>query len=272
VGCGFHSDINSCKPFIEVPNNYYCAPFFMLLSFALLLFSNVVLTRTVPACGAIASDGSVYDLELLKSAGVISQIDNQNLWTYTISICQNIIKCDICPGAGYCQSGTLGGKPYVYCIGLLGSIRGLDGGAGVELIYTEPTGGRIGTVKIGCDRNGPLVSNKRAISPQKVTDYQFLFNSSTACINCSSTTTCRPCAAAGCNWCLDNSSCASLTPCRNFISNPTFCPNPCGKYNSCDTCTRGECAWCIGKNNCVDVTAIADCTNGAVRDPTFCGV
>jgi len=153
------------------------------LSFILsLIFVAVVVVNGQVPTTFVSSDGYVYDLSSLISQNPISQIDDQNLWTYRIAICQNNIACDVCTGAGYCQSGVLGGKNYVYCIGMIDKgLSGIAGGKGVKLVYTESTGGRIGTVTINCVPGGALVANKKVISPQKVTDYEFIFDSSAAC-------------------------------------------------------------------------------------------
>jgi len=125
----------------------------------------------------------MYDLTSLMAQGPITQIDAANLWTYTIVICQNNINCDKCLKAGYCQTGTLGGKLYTYCVGSIeeGEMTGIPDGKGAILEYDEPLhGGRIGKVIINCVP-GALVANKVAISPAKVTDYTFTFDSSAGC-------------------------------------------------------------------------------------------
>jgi len=150
-----------------------------------IIFGSIYCQPDSVSCKITASDGYMYDLTPLMSQGQISQIDSDNMWTYTIAICQNTITCDICPKAGYCQTGTLGGTLYTYCIGSIeeDEITGMPGGKGAILEYDEPKSGpegRIGKVFINCVP-GALVANKVVVSPKAVTDYKFTFDSSAAC-------------------------------------------------------------------------------------------
>jgi len=134
-------------------------------------------------CTVTATDGSLYDLSALVAQGPIVGTGNHAIWTYTVAICQNIIPCNVCVEAGYCQSGIVDGQESINCVGTFDKeqIRGQPGGQGVELVYQEPTYGRIGRVIIRCDEGGPLVSRITALTPDKVTGYEFHFFSSAAC-------------------------------------------------------------------------------------------
>jgi len=70
---------------------------------------------------------------------------------------------------------------FEFCVGSQEQIIGLPGGAGVELTYSEKQEGRKGKVIIYCDDEGPIVSDVYAVTPVKITDYEFYFNSSIAC-------------------------------------------------------------------------------------------
>jgi len=147
------------------------------------LFVSVFCQPDKISCKFTASDGYMYDLTPLMAQGPIAQIDSDNMWTYTVSICQNNINCDKCPKAGYCQTGTLGGTLYTYCIGTIdeGEMTGIPDGKGAILEYDEPLhGGRIGKVVVNCVP-GALVANKIAFSPKAVTDYKFTFDSGFGC-------------------------------------------------------------------------------------------
>jgi len=244
-----------------------------------LILINIFLTPSLADdCVVTAPDGSVYNLNPLKELGVISQVDSMPYWNYSVSICSNIIPCANCPVAGYCQN-AVDRDDFTYCIGLFETpIIPKAGGAGVDLVYREPApgGGSVGRITINCKHGGELVSNKIAITPDKVTDFHFMFDSSAACgQNCLAGTSCTTCAnlQSSCAWCLDTSSCVSLNAtCLNWIRNPEFCPGSrCRAFSTCDTCTFNRCSWCLG-SNCVSYGEEHSCKNGSVRDPEYCNL
>jgi len=131
-------------------------------------------------CKATADDGSAYDLRQLVVHPPLWGADQWKEWNYTVSICQDTLSCFGVDPAGYCQFNL--DYPWIeFCVGKFDSIQGLNNGAGVKLTYKDPTEGRIGTVTITCDPNGPVVSGITAISPDKIEDYEFNFKSSAAC-------------------------------------------------------------------------------------------
>jgi len=131
------------------------------------------------SCRITASDGSIYDLSALRSSP-ISAIDSAKIWTYTLSICGNQIKCKD-TNAGYCQTGNPGSGPQSYSVGNYGQITGKPEGKGVDLMYWDVIDGRVGHVNITCNPGGPLVSDTVAISPTNILEYEFKFSSSAAC-------------------------------------------------------------------------------------------
>jgi len=147
------------------------------LVLSLLVFISFVVCQP-PTCSVTSNDGSSYDISELSRIGPIRASGQDDDWTYSVSICNNMIPCNICSEAGYCQMG----KSLTYCVGTYnGQITGMPHGAGVELVYQEPVQGRMGRVFIYCYPNGPLVSDITAISPDKVTGYEFHFYSRAAC-------------------------------------------------------------------------------------------
>jgi len=142
-------------------------------------FTSYAACPAPPSCKATAPDGSSYDLAELAIHPPLWGIDSSDQWNYTISICQNILSCDNCNPAGYCQ--TTPNDPEEYCIGTFDSIEGINQGQGVKLVYKEPIDGRLGTVTVSCNPNGTLVSDITVVSPPIKTGYQFNFKSSAAC-------------------------------------------------------------------------------------------
>jgi hypothetical protein len=75
-----------------------------------------------------------------------------------------------------------------------------------------------------------------------------------------------------CVWCIETQSCvpnSTIGICRNFFTNPMFCPVPCNSLTSCADCTNGGCIWCDYPTK--------SCTNDpqqscqyTVEDPQFC--
>jgi len=132
-----------------------------------------------PVCSGFGLDGSFYDLTPLRNVGAITQMDQDNSWMHSITICNDSIPCASCVAAGYCQDN----RQYKFCIGLWnGQVSGLATGNGVELVYDHAGEGKIGHVLIRCNPNGPLISNKVATTPENdITKYEFQFDSSVAC-------------------------------------------------------------------------------------------
>jgi len=132
-----------------------------------------------PLCTGFGLDGTFYDLTPLRDVGTIIQMDQENLWFHSVSICNDSIPCANCLAAGYCQDN----RQYKFCVGLWnGQISGLATGDGVEIAYDHAGEGKAGRVTIRCNPGGPLVSNKVAITPSRdITQYQFHFDSSAAC-------------------------------------------------------------------------------------------
>eukprot|EP01123_Difflugia_compressa_P014182 TRINITY_DN708_c0_g1_i2.p1 TRINITY_DN708_c0_g1~~TRINITY_DN708_c0_g1_i2.p1 ORF type:complete len:250 (+),score=48.13 TRINITY_DN708_c0_g1_i2:38-787(+) len=158
--------------------------------FLVLLFNVAYSADPVVPCTAItATDGTKYDLTALANHGEIKANDEKSEWTYTVTICKNQLPCvqsndpTVCanPGAGYCQKGITAN--FIYCIGVVDatSIVGKAAGAGVELTYKSPRGGRVGKVTVNCDQGGDFISKTVAISPQTVNGYTFTFSSCGAC-------------------------------------------------------------------------------------------
>jgi len=239
----------------------------MVYFYFFLLLINIIIVS-----GTIDCNVPGYDLSPLLSYGQINASDQKNHWNYTVSICQNIIpSCDICPLAGYCQRGNIDGKNYSYCVGTFESIVEKTGGFGVVLQYNEKRVGRAGKITISCLPGGPLVANAIAISPDKITAYEFQFDSSAACLVCSLLSNCSSCTKSSCTWCLETRTCVpNNTPCRNFVRDPTVCPLGCDAKTNCRDCTtsvNGSCVWCLDTNSCVSNTF--NCRN-YVKDPTFC--
>jgi hypothetical protein len=140
---------------------------------------------TRPPCIATSADGSVYDLDELVLQPPLTGTDDDKKWKYTVSICQNQLHCGGVNETGYCQNSVPGsGWPEAeFCVGTYESISGIDGGKGVKLIYKAPAdkGGRVGTVNIACNPNGPLVSDIKVVSPDHLEGYEFNFSSRAAC-------------------------------------------------------------------------------------------
>jgi hypothetical protein len=132
------------------------------------------------SCKVTAADGSAYDLRPLLLHPPLSGVDQWEFWKYTVSICQDSLSCAGVDPAGYCQN-RVDGSPFEFCIGKFDSIQGLNNGIGVKLTYKEPQEGRIGTITVTCDPNGPVVSGITAISPDNMEGYEFNFKSSAAC-------------------------------------------------------------------------------------------
>jgi len=141
--------------------------------------SSAACGKKPPTCSGFGLDGSFYDLTPLRNIGTIVQMDQENKWLHSVSICNDSIPCANCLAAGYCQDN----RQYKFCVGLWnGQVTGLATGNGVELVYDHAGEGRAGRVIIKCDPNGLLINNKVAITPdQDVTQYQFHFDSSAGC-------------------------------------------------------------------------------------------
>jgi len=140
----------------------------------------IVLCKAQHPCNVVASDGSTYDLSRLAALGTISASDQNALWTYTVSVCGSRVSCGDGVTTGYCQKGTIGGRPYTFNVGFLDQTIALPNGEGVELIYFEPREQRAGRVKISCDPNA-LVSHITAITPEDPMNYEFKFSSIAGC-------------------------------------------------------------------------------------------
>jgi len=139
----------------------------------------IVLCEAQTCNNFVAADGSTYDLTRLASLGTISASDQNAIWTYTVSVCGNRVGCDTI-NTGYCQKGTVGGRPYTVNIGYLDLTIPRQNGEGVELIYS--TGGKAGRVIISCDPNN-LVSHLTAITPpeNEPMNFEFRFSSIAGC-------------------------------------------------------------------------------------------
>jgi len=143
-------------------------------------FSSLAGCATIPVCSATSVSGDKhYDLSDFIGLPPITASDDNGLWKYQVTVCQNEIdKCSVCDPAGYCQTNT----DFTYCVGTYnGNITGREDGSGVDLIYAEPTEGRVGKVSINCDPKAGLVSDITAISPPTKDGYTFTFNSYTGC-------------------------------------------------------------------------------------------
>jgi len=140
----------------------------------------IVLCSAQHPCNVVASDGSTYDLSRLAALGTISATDENALWTYTVSVCGNRVSCGDSVTTGYCQKGTIGGRPYTFNVGNLDQTIAHPNGEGVELIYFEPREGRAGRVIISCDPDN-LVSHITAITPEDPLNYEFRFSSIAGC-------------------------------------------------------------------------------------------
>jgi len=133
----------------------------------------------VRLCSVTAPDGSDYDLRPLVLHPPLSGVDDVEVWSYTVSICQDALSC-AGVDAGYCQY-YIDYPDIQLCIGKFDSIQGLNNGEGVKLSYKKPEEGRTGIVTITCDPNGPVVGEITVVSPDGLEGYEFNFKSSAAC-------------------------------------------------------------------------------------------
>jgi len=142
-------------------------------------FTSYAACPKVTPCQATSPDGSSYDLGALVLHEPISGQDEWNEWKYTVSICQNLLKCTSFDNAGYCQEST--DFPMQFTVGVFATIEGLDEGKGVKLTYNGGDNSRSGTVTVECNPSGGLVSDVVAISPDTLDGYQLNFKSNAAC-------------------------------------------------------------------------------------------
>jgi len=152
----------------------------LILILRVVILVLIVLCEAQSPCNVVASDGSTYDLTRLAALGTISATGENALWTYTVSICGNRVSCGDSVTTGYCQKGTIGGRPYTFNVGSLDQTIAHPNGEGVELIYFEPREGRAGRVIITCDPDN-LVSHLTATTPEDPLNYEFRFSSIAGC-------------------------------------------------------------------------------------------
>jgi len=111
----------------------------------------------------------------------------------------------------------------------------------------------------------------KAIGPDGAYTYNLTVSSTAFCVTCNTAKNCDSCAGTGCEWCLDTNSCASKSSnnnCRNFITNPNFCPPPPCSSKTCDGCLGSDaCVWCVD-GYCSDNSR--KCRGGVVRDSKYC--
>jgi len=149
---------------------------------SLLLVTLIAIVSSLPDCGKIPDpDGSgmVYDLTSLIGTELTIA---DSFSTYKTKICQNdYTGCGACEAAccasgtaGYCQNTDF----WADCVGKFSTAIGMEGAAGVELLYDNGDWGMVGRIKILCDPAAEQLGNLRPDGDPKT----MIVNSKYACL------------------------------------------------------------------------------------------